>query len=654
MKEYHSDEHILVCLSPAPSNAKIIRTAAKMASAFEGIFTALFVETPDFPANEEDKKRLQNNVYLAQQLGASVETVYGDDVSFQIAEYARLTGVTKIVIGSSVVTRRHFFGKPTLTEALIANAPNIDIHIIPDVALKNAYHVKKLKKRSTRKEQASDLIKSAWILFLSTAIGFLFAAFGLSEANIIMVYILGVMITSIVTANRGYSLCMSVISVLIFNFFFTVPKYTFFTYEKEYLATFFVMFLAALLSGALTTKLKNYARQAAHAAYRTKILFETNYILQNAQGSEEIIAAMASQIKKLLGKDVIVYATKDGQIGEGRVFSVEKEETKDYADTSEVDVVKWVYRNNRKAGATTDIFSNAKHLYLAIRVNEHVYGVVGISVAGQSLDAFENSVLLSILGECALALESDKNAREKEQAAILAKNEQLRANLLRTISHDLRTPLTSISGNASNLLSNGQFFDESMRTQIYSDIYEDSMWLINLVENLLSITRIEDGKMSLKLSSELIHEVIGEALQHVTRKSLEHKITVHSSDEFILAKIDAKLIVQVIINIIDNAIKYTPAESEIVISTKRARDFVEIKIADNGPGIDEEVKKHIFEMFYSGTNKIADSRRSLGLGLYLCKAIIDAHGGELSVADNVPCGTIFTFTLPAEEVNLHE
>ena len=311
-------------------------------------------------------------------------------------------------------------------------------------------------------------------------------------------------------------------------------------------------------------------------------------------------------------------------------------------------------RNNKHAGATTDTLSSAKCLYLAIRVNQQVYGVVGIAMNGIPLDSFENSVLLSILGECALALENIKNAREKEEAAILAKNEQLRANLLRAISHDLRTPLTSISGNADNLLANYQKMDDDTRKRTFTDIYDDSMWLINLVENLLAVTRIEGGQVHLTQSVELMDEVITEALRHINRKSKEHTIRVSSSEELILARIDAKLIVQVIINLVDNAVKYTPAGSVIEIHTEKDAQQVIVSVSDNGPGIPDEQKPHIFDMFYSGANKVADSRRSLGLGLSLCKSIVTAHGGTISVTDNHPHGTVFTFTLPAGEVELHE
>ena len=192
------------------------------------------------------------------------------------------------------------------------------------------------------------------------------------------------------------------------------------------------------------------------------------------------------------------------------------------------------------------------------------------------------------------------------------------------------------------------------KKQLYMDIYDDSIWLINLVENLLAVTRIEEGRLNLRMSEELVDDAISEALLHINRKSVEHSISVENKDEFLLAKMDARLIVQVIINIIDNAVKYTPKGSHIVIKTERVGDKAVISISDDGDGIPDELKPRIFDMFYSGANQIADSRRSLGLGLSLCKSIILAHGGEISVSDNLPHGTIFTFTLPVGEVKIYE
>ena len=655
--DYHTDEHILVCLSSSPSNAKIIRTAQRMANAFKCAFTALFVETPDFSAmDEENKKRLRSNMRLAGQLGAKIETVYGEDVPFQIAEFARLSGVSKIVIGRSSVTKRYLFSKPSLTEKLIANAPNLDIHIIPD-AVSNAsvYRAQKAKRKNAIVFSVVDIVKCILILVVSSCIGFIFRNLGFAEANIITVYVLGVLATSVVTRHQIYSLISSAVSVLVFNFLFTKPEFTLQAYGQGYPVTFLIMFIVAFLTGSLAIRLKNQAKQSTQSAYRTTVLFDTNQLLQQAKSRNEIVSATSNQLIKLLGRDIIFYLADNRKLLTPLVFfATENEMHENCTSDNEKAVAEWVYKNNKHAGATTETLSNARCLYLAVRVNSSVYGVVGIAIDGQPLDSFENSILLSILGECALSLENEKNAREKEAAAVLAENEQLRANLLRAISHDLRTPLTSISGNASNLLSNGDSFDAETKKQLYTDIYDDSMWLINLVENLLAVTRIEEGRLNLRMSEELIEEAISEALKHVDRRSVEHTITVENSEEFLLAKMDAKLIVQVIINIVDNAIKYTPKGSSIVIKTKKQGKNAVVSVADDGVGLSDETKARVFDMFYSGANKIADSRRSLGLGLSLCKSIINAHGGKITVSDNLPHGTVFTFTLPTREVQIHE
>lgn len=341
--------------------------------------------------------------------------------------------------------------------------------------------------------------RAAGILIAATLVGLLFSGLKIPEANIIAVYILGVLIISIITSSWMYSFLASVISVLAFNFLFTVPRFTLRAYDPSYPVTFGIMFLVALITGSLASRMKEYARESAQAAM---------------------------QIEK----------------------------------------------------------------------------------------------------------------------------EQLRADLLRSISHDLRTPLTSISGNASNLLSNENEFSQETRMQIYGDIYDDSMWLIKLVENLLSVTRIEDGRMDLRMSAELMDEVIAEAMRHTDRNRAGRKIEVSSDEEFILGKMDARLIVQVVINLVDNAVKYTPEGAQIRIHTGKKDGMVVVSVSDTGPGIPDEQKSKVFEMFYTGTNRAADGRRSLGL----CRSIIRAHGGEIWVSDNKPQGAVFTFTLPAEEVTLHE
>ena len=651
----NAQEHILVCLSASPSNAKIVKTAATMASAFGGSFTALYVQTPDSDKlDEENKNRLQDHIRLAEQLGADIATAYGEDVSFQIAEYARISGVTKIVIGRSNIKRRHFWNRPTLTDKLTEIAPNLDIHIIPDNIINSKYRPSSHSLFRSLIPYPKDILITVLILAIATILGLSFYSFGFTDSNIITVYILGVLLTSLFTKGYTCGIIGSLVSVMLFNFFFTEPRLTFHAYDSGYPVTFAIMLVASVITGTLASKLKSHAKLSAQAAFRTKVLLDTNQLLQKAQNDEDIINITATQIMKLLNRSVVMYSVKDGKLTKGSLYSAQSDNLEDLFTTTERNTAEWVYLNKHRAGASTNVYSKAKCVYFSIRINNNIYGVIGIRIKGKPLDAFENSILLSILGECALAMDNRRNAKEKEQTAVLAKNEQLRANLLRAISHDLRTPLTSISGNAGNLLSNKDKLDEDTKMQIYTDIFDDSEWLISLVENLLSVTRIEEGRMNFNKSIELVDEITEEALRHIGRKSTEHKISVIHKDELLLANADAKLIVQVLINLIDNAIKYTPVGSEIKVITEKKNGYASISVIDNGNGIPDNIKPHVFEMFYTGDNRIADSRRSLGLGLALCKSIIGAHGGELTLTDNQPQGCIFTFTLPLGEVKIDE
>ena len=651
----YTNEHILVCLSPAPSNTKVIRTAARIADAFRGTFTALFVETSDMQ-ELEDKSRtvLRENLRLAEQLGAQIATVYGDDIPGQIAEYAKASRVSKIVMGRSARINRWFM-KSNAVDRLTELAPMIDIYIIPDTQSSSHRNGFKLLKPSSL--SLVDTIKSIALLFICTLIGLLLTHWNVSIANIIIVYILGVQINAIITKGRIYSAVSSILSVLIFNYFFTEPVLTFRATDPGYPMTFLVMLAAALITGTLTKRIKEQARQSAQKAYHTEVLLETSRKLQQSIDLLAILSDTAGQMLKLLDRTVIFYPVQQNSLSEPLVFPKEASgiDPQLYLGADERAVAEWVFKNNKRAGATTNTLSAAKCLYLAVRGGDTVFAVAGIVIDKEApLETFEKSLMIAMLGECALALEKEHLNDTQKQISLQIQQEQLRANLLRAISHDLRTPLTSISGNAGVLMGNSEVLSEAQKKGLYTDIYDDSIWLINLVENLLSITRIDNGSINMNVQPELLEEVIAEALLHINRNSTEHTISTVTDNELLMAKMDSRLIVQVLINIIDNAIKYTPAGSHITITAKGNQKVVLVEVADDGPGISGEVKAKLFDMFYTANNIRGDGRRGLGLGLYLCKSIIDAHGGNIFVRDNVPQGTVFCFTLQAEEVNVHE
>ena len=531
---------------------------------------------------------------------------------------------------------------------------NADMHVILGTVMPETGQKQKFKLH-IETPSVKDYILTVSIFIGCTLIGLIFQKLYFTDANIVTIYILGVLLTSILTDGYLCSLAGSFLSVVLFCFFLTEPRMSFQTYAVGYPVTFLIMLISSVLTGTLAAKLKEHARLSAQQAFCTQILFDTNRLLQQVKDRRDILCVTCKQLVRLLNCNIVAYVEENGELSGGSLFfhNDEKGRQGELLTSEEQYVAKWAYENGQNAGATTNHFSSARCLYFVIKSGDNVYGVIGIPLQKKNPDSYESSILISVLNECALTMENLHNAIEKEKNAVFAKNEQLRADLLRAISHDLRTPLCSISGNADMLLNNGSCLDEATKHQIYSDIYDDADWLIDVVENLLSITRLNDGRLKIKFTDQLLDEVITESLRHISRKHEDYQIDVEC-EEFILVHMDVRLIIQVLVNLIDNAIKYTLPGSKICIRGIKKDGKAQISVADNGPGILDEVKSHIFEMFYTGNNTIADSHRSLGLGLALCRSIIEAHGGTLVLTDNIPRGCIFTFTLPLSEVILNE
>jgi two-component system sensor histidine kinase KdpD len=274
-------------------------------------------------------------------------------------------------------------------------------------------------------------------------------------------------------------------------------------------------------------------------------------------------------------------------------------------------------------------------------------------MGASAMDSNERNITLSILGETALALERHLALTKREEAEVIAKNERLRANLLRSVSHDLRTPLAAITGNSSLLMRDDVSIDQDVRHKLAGSIYDDSLWLGDVIENILSLTRLDEANVELQLEPELVEEAVDEAMRHVSRDMSKHHVEIERPTEPVMAKMDVRLIVQVVINLVNNAIQHTPEGSHIRICTRQAQGKAIIDVADNGPGISDTDKLHIFERFFTAKDGVADHRRGTGLGLALCKSIMDAHGGDVQVFDNHPKGTLFRVTLPlVEEDNL--
>ncbi len=644
-------ERILVCVSASPTNGDVIRRAAALAGAMDAELIALYVEDTEL-YDEARARAVHDHLSLAERHGALLTTIYGDDPATAIAEYARVSGITKIVLGKSPEHKRLFAPKETLMSRLNELAPNVEIIIVPNQLTVDAEPLQ--LRRFFRKGRFStvDLARAALILAICTGVGFLFTAIGLAITNVVLIYILGVLAVALVTTGPIYSLLSSFFSVLVFNFFFTEPYYSLRS-SPDYFATFAVMFTAALLSSSLTSRIKAQSIQTANKAYQTEVLLTTSQLLQKADEKRAILEVVQQQLCRLLEHSVLCY---DSDLDAPTLCAIEQDGGFGGIDLeAERKAAQWVRQNGKHAGRTTRVFPEAKCLYMAVRSERTVWAVIGIRADNAPpIDEFRKNLMISILDECALAVEKDHMTREKQRIEENARQESLRANLLRSISHDLRTPLTSISGNAAILVENqGQLGDESLK-RLYTSIYDDAIWLNGLVENLLTITRTENGAMKLNLQTELVADTVEEALRHIDRDAARRHIATDLPEEMLLARMDAGLIVQVLVNLLNNAVKYTPEGARITVGIRRKDGMALIWVADDGQGVPPGDESRVFDMFYTGVKRSPDSRRGIGLGLALCKSIVQAHGGEIGVENVRPHGAKFWFTLPIVEVEGYE
>ena len=646
-KAARAGDHILICLSSAPSNAKVIRTAARMAEAFHSGFTALFVQTPETKElSGENIKRLRSNLRLAEQLGAQIATVYGADPAEQIAEYARVSGITKIVMGRVNHRQHPWIGQKSLADRLIERT-DLDVYIIPDRQPLYKKPLGKLRKSRVRFSWR-DAVVTLLCLAISTAVGFAFDWAGFSESNIITIYILGVLVTAVSTSGHLYGAANSLLSVLAFNFFFTEPRFTLQADGPSYPVTFLIMLSSSIIASSLASRVKEQARMAAEKSYYTELLLGSSQKLQTIRTEWDCLRLTAEQLSRMFDRPVI-YALNDADKElDFRIEPADEHTLLEKLSMEEIGVAKWVQKNNKHAGATTNTLPDSKWLFLSVRGTRGVMGIVGVPIAGYVVpDAFEKNLMVALLGECGLSQERIRLEEERNQIALQTQRESLQANLLRAVSHDLRTPLTNINGMVGILMGKDQTLKPEVREQLYTAIDDDTNWLINMTENLLAATQLETDRTKLKTAPELLEDLFQSAVRQLDRRARDHHISVDLEDQTLMASMNAGMIQRVIINMMNNAIQYTPKDSHIILSGTRRKDWVEISVSDDGPGIPDEAKKHLFDLFYTAEQGKPDSKRGLGLGLHLCQSIVNAHGGTITVSDHAPSGTTFRFTLPA-------
>ena len=671
-------EHILICLSGAPSNARVIRTAARMVEAFRADFTALFVQNTA-PRRSDAKSRdtLRNNLKLAEDLGAVIVTLHGEDVPAQIAEYARMSGVSKIVVGRSPAGGWLFRKSKTLVERLAELAPEMETYIIPDAVPvgRASEHAGPLftalrALRVTAPRSWRQWCATAAIMAVCSIAGLFMFSMSMPNGGIAGLYMLGVLGVSILTTGPWYGVAASVAGVGLFDFLFVEPRFSFTVYDTDYVGLFCAMLLVSAATSAITGRARMQARQSAVRALHTELLLGNSRRLQKAKDEPAILLETARQLGTLLGCETTLYPVRQGLLETRPVFTYRAEKRRgagSKADSGnphahgqrnrdtpkdELGVAQWVAKNNRPAGAGTDSLPGSRHSFIPISSQSAVLAVAELHVlpghTAPLADVNSKNLVLALAGECALALEKERLTQANASIAVRAQQEKLRADVLRSISHDLRTPLTGICGNAAILAEQSGSGPPERNAALAASIEEEARYLVGMVENLLSLTRLEQQNFTLRLEPELLEDIIAEAVQITSRRSAHHDLRAEMPESLLMANMDARLMVQVLVNLLDNAVKHTPEGTAIRIRARADGPWVRLEVADNGPGISKAEQNRIFDMFHSAAIKKGDGRRGLGLGLALCRSIVQAHGGSIEVFDNKPHGAVFSMTLPRE------
>lgn len=542
----------LVCVSSSPSSAKCIRWTARTAEAFHTPWIAVYVENEYFTDGE--KRNTRANLDLAERLGAKVVTLNVHEVAPVIAEYAKVSGITNIVVGKSrnIKTLKSLF-EMDLEDKLLSMLPSIEIHIIPGSIVQRPY--RKPKRIQIRKNlflSWPDTLKTIGILTAATLLSMELRALNIGEQNVIMVYILTVLLISRITMGYVYGVVASAISVLAFNFFFTAPYFTFNAKQAGYPITFVIMLFVALITSALTVRIKTQARLAVERERRTEVLYEINKKLLTTRGLENIVTLTNEHITKIFDRSAIFH-TQDPVINStGALMQLPADpEASFMLSEDERAVVHWVFINQKSAGAGTNTLMGSGAFYMPIISQGHVLGVIGLSCAKGKLSQNNRSFLRMITSLVAMALERQYLSDEQQRILIESEKEKMRSNLLRAISHDLRTPLTGILGASSVILENGNFLDKQTQDKLLFNFKEDSQWLIRMVENLLSVTRINEGTMNVTKTPEAAEEIVAEAISRIRKRFPRRKISVKVPDVLLMVPMDGTLIEQVLINLLE-------------------------------------------------------------------------------------------------------
>ncbi|MFZ5889923.1 MAG: ATP-binding protein [Myxococcota bacterium] len=630
-------EQLVVAVSPSPYSARLIRATRRMASALHARWFAVYVEPQRVGGSSKaSQTRLAQNLQLATQLGAEVVTLVGDDPSEELLRFARERNITKIIVGKPVKGKLWQRFQGSLVDRLVRESGDIDVYVTAGDLEGEATTP---EKPPLRKPNAPSLLVA--VVTIALASGISWFMFGQQQvADVVMIYVLGIVLVAL-RAGLSASILAALLSVAAFDFIFVPPYFTFAVANFTHTITFVVMFLVAVVLSGLTERVRNQAAFAREREQRALSLYALTRELTGAHGSANVIEVTARHFEETFHSRVAVFTAQTGKL-------VRQYASPGLLDDAERDasISQWVWHNKQEAGRGTRTLPSSSALYVPLLASGGIVGVLGLTPATpDKFDAIEQRRQVdAFAAQMALALERAQLAEETEAARREVEAEQLRSALLSSVSHDLRTPLAVITGAADTLLSEHGPVEAGTRKDLTRTILDEAQRLNRLIKNLLDMTRLQAGAVNVKKEWFPLEELVGAALERLGAQLGARDVTVQLPSELLLVYCDASLIEQALINLLENAIKYSSGPIEVRAEREGAQAIVEV--ADRGPGIPKGAEIHVFEKFHRAGHE--GTPGGVGLGLAICRAIVAAHGGRIWVQNREGGGAAFRFTLPNE------
>jgi len=632
-------ETILVCVNMKPRGPRLVRAARSMATGLHAKWIAAYVQTPrHMRSTDADREQANRTLRLAEELGAETAILTGEHVAQEILTYARSRNATKIIVGKPVRARWKEWIFGSVVAELVRNSGDIDVYVITGEAGEGRPLVASALARTARWPAYAF---AAGGIAICSALAWLMTPY-FDIANLVMVYLLGVVVIAR-RYGRGPSVLASFLSVAAFDFFFVSPRFTFNIAAAQYLLTFAVMLVVALAISGFTVRARQQAELARQNERRTALLYSLSRDLATQRGMENLLYVSLQHVTEIFGGQAAAFiAEPDGQLA----LRHEPQRRFEF-DPKESGIVQWVFDHSERAGAGTNTLPGAGALYLPLISVRRPIGVLAVRhpQKGQLFDPDQIHLLEMLANQIALAIGRAMLAAEAQQATVRAETERTRNAILSAVSHDLRTPLATITGAASGLLQEKAGADGAARRELARAIHDEAHRLDQLVKNLLDMMRLEAGAVQLKKEWHPFDEIVGATLSRLEGRLAGHVVETHFPPAMPLVHLDGVLMEQVLLNLFDNALKYAPPSTPIELSVSVMDRTLLVEIADRGPGIPSGHEERIFDKFY----RVDPTREGgVGLGLTICRGIIDAHGGRIWAENRPQGGAVFRFTLPLE------